>query len=69
MKAAGLAHDHSYDFPVTQTDLGDALGLSVVHINRTRLPDAAAASGRESARVPRRSMNLRAAIAAARWRR
>lgn len=35
MKAAGLARDHSYEFPVTQTDLGDALGLSVVHVNRT----------------------------------
>jgi CRP-like cAMP-binding protein len=32
---AGLAQDCSYDFPVTQTELADALGLSVVHVNRT----------------------------------
>ena len=29
------AHDRFFDFPVTQTDLADALGLSVVHVNRT----------------------------------
>ena len=27
--------DTSFDFPVTQEDLGDILGLSVVHVNRT----------------------------------
>ena len=31
----GLARDHSYDFPVTQGELADALGLSIVHVNRT----------------------------------
>jgi CRP-like cAMP-binding protein len=30
----GLAHDHSFTLPATQNDLGDALGLSAVHINR-----------------------------------
>jgi hypothetical protein len=35
MKAVGLAEDHRCDFPVTQTELGDALGLSLVHVNRT----------------------------------
>jgi CRP-like cAMP-binding protein len=32
---AGLAHDQSFDFPVTQAEVGDALGLSIVHVNRT----------------------------------
>ncbi len=32
---ARMAHDHSYAFPVIQAELGDALGLSVVHVNRT----------------------------------
>jgi CRP-like cAMP-binding protein len=35
LKAVGLAEDHSCDFPITQTEIGDALGLSVVHVNRT----------------------------------
>jgi CRP-like cAMP-binding protein len=34
-KAVGLADDHTYDLPVTQEELGDATGLSLVHINRT----------------------------------
>jgi CRP-like cAMP-binding protein len=34
MKAVGLADHQTYDFPVTQSDLGDALGLSTVHVNR-----------------------------------
>ena len=33
-KAVGLADEHVYDLPVTQAELGDALGLSTVHINR-----------------------------------
>jgi CRP-like cAMP-binding protein len=33
-KAVGLAQDHSYHLPVTQAELGDALGLSTVHVNR-----------------------------------
>jgi biotin operon repressor len=35
LRMAGLTEDHSYDFPVTQGELADALGLSVVHVNRT----------------------------------
>ena len=30
----GLATDMTYDLPITQTELGDALGLSTVHVNR-----------------------------------
>jgi hypothetical protein len=35
LKSVGLAHDNAFDLPATQTDLGDALGLSLVHVNRT----------------------------------
>jgi CRP-like cAMP-binding protein len=35
MRRAGLAGDGAFDFPVTQEMLADALGLSVVHVNRT----------------------------------
>jgi CRP-like cAMP-binding protein len=35
MRAVGLAEDHSCDLPITQTELGDAMGLSTVHVNRT----------------------------------
>lgn len=35
MKTAGLSHRETLDFPITQTELGDTLGLSTVHINRT----------------------------------
>ena len=35
MKLAGLAKGDSCDFPLSQQELGDALGLSVVHVNRT----------------------------------
>jgi hypothetical protein len=31
----GMAHDQCYDLPVTQADLGDTTGLSLVHVNRT----------------------------------
>jgi CRP-like cAMP-binding protein len=34
-RAAGLVEDDGCDLPVTQEDLGDALGLSLVHVNRT----------------------------------
>ncbi|HEX2728039.1 MAG TPA: Crp/Fnr family transcriptional regulator [Beijerinckiaceae bacterium] len=34
LHAMGLATNGSYAFPVTQTELGDALGLSTVHVNR-----------------------------------
>jgi CRP-like cAMP-binding protein len=32
---AGLARSQSFPFPLTQAQLGDALGLSIVHTNRT----------------------------------
>jgi CRP-like cAMP-binding protein len=35
LRAVGLVTDDGYQLPVTQTELGDALGLSLVHINRT----------------------------------
>ena len=35
MQRAGLAADQSCDFPLTQTDLADIMGLTPVHINRT----------------------------------
>lgn len=31
----GLASEHSYDFPLTQVELGECLGLTSVHVNRT----------------------------------
>jgi CRP-like cAMP-binding protein len=34
-RIVGLTEDCSFDFPVTQADLADATGLSVVHLNRT----------------------------------
>jgi len=33
-RIVGLANDDSFDFPMTQTDLADATGLSPVHVNR-----------------------------------
>ena len=33
-EAVGLTHDHNYQFPITQAEMGDALGLTVVHVNR-----------------------------------
>ena len=35
LKSVGISHDHAFDLPLTQGDLGDATGLSVVHVNRT----------------------------------
>jgi CRP-like cAMP-binding protein len=34
LEAVQLAADHQCKFPLTQTDLADILGLSVVHTNR-----------------------------------
>ena len=34
MEAVGLVEAHSFEFPVTQADLADALGFSIVHTNR-----------------------------------
>ena len=33
-RSIGLAQDNRYRFPVTQIELGDAVGPSVVHVNR-----------------------------------
>lgn len=33
-KAVGLARDRSIAFPITQAELGDAVGFTTVHINR-----------------------------------
>jgi CRP-like cAMP-binding protein len=35
MRAVGLADDYACAFPITQAEIGDALGLSTVHVNRT----------------------------------
>jgi CRP-like cAMP-binding protein len=35
LRALGLADDAMFEFPITQNELGDATGLSNVHINRT----------------------------------
>jgi CRP-like cAMP-binding protein len=32
--AVGLVADEEFQFPVTQAELADALGLSTVHVNR-----------------------------------
>ena len=34
LQAVGLAENYCYSFPIKQADLGDALGLSYVHVNR-----------------------------------
>ncbi|GEO18837.1 Crp/Fnr family transcriptional regulator [Microvirga aerophila] len=34
LQSVGLATENSYEFSVTQADLGDTLGLSSVHVNR-----------------------------------
>lgn len=34
LDAVGLTRDKGYNLPVTQNELGDALGLSTVHVNR-----------------------------------
>jgi CRP-like cAMP-binding protein len=35
MKAAGVAQESGYELPMTQEQLGDAVGLTAVHVNRT----------------------------------
>jgi CRP-like cAMP-binding protein len=35
MEAIGMARDESFELPVTQEELGDAQGLTTVHVNRT----------------------------------
>ncbi len=34
LNVVGLVTDNAFDFPVTQSELGDTMGLSAVHINR-----------------------------------
>ena len=41
MRAVGLAKDHSCEFPITQTELGDATGKLDGHPNFARMSDAA----------------------------
>lgn len=33
-RMAGLSHDDSFDFPLTQVELGESMGISQVHTNR-----------------------------------
>ncbi len=35
LNVAGLARDNRFEFPITQADIADIMGLSVVHMNRT----------------------------------
>lgn len=35
LDALGLAEEYGYELPMTQEELGDALGLTPVHVNRT----------------------------------
>jgi CRP-like cAMP-binding protein len=35
LRAVGLEKDNAVPLPITQTEVGDALGLSTVHVNRT----------------------------------
>lgn len=35
LKVVGLADNDSYDFPLTQQEFGECLGLTAVHVNRT----------------------------------
>jgi len=35
LRAVGLASDEGFELPLTQLELGDALGLSTVHVNRS----------------------------------
>ena len=35
LRAVGLEQDNSVPLPLTQNEVGDALGLSTVHVNRT----------------------------------
>lgn len=35
MRAAGMVNDNGYELPMTQEQLGDAVGLTSVHVNRT----------------------------------
>ena len=34
LRAVGLAENHACDLPITQAEIGDAMGISTVHVNR-----------------------------------
>jgi CRP-like cAMP-binding protein len=34
LEAVGLVEDKTFDLPITQTELADAIGASTVHVNR-----------------------------------
>ncbi|MBL0405637.1 winged helix-turn-helix domain-containing protein [Microvirga aerilata] len=34
LRAVGLVNGYSCDWPITQTEIGDALGVTTVHVNR-----------------------------------
>ena len=35
LRAVGLVNGQAYQLPITQAELGDATGMSTVHVNRT----------------------------------
>jgi CRP-like cAMP-binding protein len=35
LRAVGLTNGHDYEMPITQAEVGDALGLTPVHVNRS----------------------------------
>ena len=35
LRAIGLAEESAFELPLTQAEIGDALGLSTVHVNRS----------------------------------
>jgi CRP-like cAMP-binding protein len=35
LRSVGLTNGHTYELPLTQAELGDAIGISNVHVNRT----------------------------------
>jgi CRP-like cAMP-binding protein len=35
LKAVGLTSGHSFEAPITQSEIGEATGLSTVHVNRS----------------------------------
>jgi CRP-like cAMP-binding protein len=35
LQAVGLTRSNSFDFPITQSEIGEATGLSTVHVNRS----------------------------------
>src|SRR5215203_3975018 len=35
LRAVGLINGQAFEMPITQAELGDATGLSTVHVNRT----------------------------------